>query len=151
MDKRFWFCGGTVAMAALLLGLLVHGVLLRADYLQLAGLYRAPPDATARVAWILLAYILLGLSMTWLYREIPIGPRGPVVAGLRLGAALALASFVPWHLLAYAGQPLPLSLMLRQCLFDTAAMLLLGLLLAWLQPRRQALAEPPATPSQGPR
>ncbi len=141
MDKRFWFCGATVATAALLLGLLVHGVMLRADYLQLAGLYRTPPEATARVGWILLAYALLGLAMTWLYREIPTAPHGPAVTGLRLGAAVAMVSFVPWHLLAYAGQPLPLSLMLRQCLFDTVALLLLGLLLAWLQPRRRALAE----------
>lgn len=142
MDKRFWICGLVVSAAALLLGFLVHGLLLRDDYLALAALYRTQAQANANAGWILLAYALIGLSMTWLYRRLP-APEGAAAGqGLCFGLAIALLSFVPWHLLAYAGQPLPLSLTLKQCALDVAAMLLLGLLLAWLQPRRAALVEP---------
>ena len=50
MDKRSWICGVIVAFAALVLGLLVHGIALRADYLALAPLYRTQADANAQAA-----------------------------------------------------------------------------------------------------
>lgn len=143
MDKRFWICGLTISATALVLGFLVHGVVLRADYLALAHLFRPRADANAQIGWILLAYAALGLGMTWLYRWLPPPVRRKRWHGARFGLAIALVSFVPWHLLAYAGQPLPLSLALRQITFDTVAMLALGLLLAWLQPHRVALAIAP--------
>ena len=55
MDKRFWICGFTVFATALALGFIVHGLLLRADYLALAHLFRSQADANAQVGWILLA------------------------------------------------------------------------------------------------
>lgn len=142
MNKRFWVCGLVVAMAALLLGFLVHGVLLRSDYLAHASLYRSQPEANARFGWIIAAYLLIGFSMTWLYRRLHDANEVEFGTGLRFGIAIALVSFIPWHLLAYVGQPLPLSLMLRQVAFDTVAMAMLGLLLAWLRPGRVALTLP---------
>lgn len=142
MDKRFWICAIIVALAALLLGFLVHGVLLRDDYRALASLYRTQAEANANAGWILLAYALIGGSMTWLYRQLPAPVGAKTAQGLRFGLAAGLLSFVPWHLLAHAGQPVPMSLTVKQCVFDLVAMLLLGLLLSWLQPRRAALSEP---------
>ncbi|TDK33657.1 hypothetical protein [Luteimonas terrae] len=143
MDKRFWICGFTIAATALALAFIVHGVLLRADYLALAHLFRPQADANTQIGWILLAYASLGLAMTWLYRWLPPPDRSKRWHGARFGLAIALVSFVPWHLLAHAGQPFPLSLALKQIGFDVIAMLLLGLLLAWLQPHRRVLAPAP--------
>ena len=143
MDKRFWICGIVVGAAALILGMLVHGVLLRADYQAMAALYRTQAQANAHAAWILPAYLLLGLAMTWLYRRMPASDGVELARGARFGLAIALVSFVPWHMLAFVAQPLPLSLMLRQVVLDMAAMVLLGMLLAWLQPHRRVLAPPP--------
>ena len=143
MDKRFWICGIVVGAAALILGMLVHGVLLRADYQALSALYRTQAQATAHAAWILPAYLLLGLAMTWLYRRMPARDDVDPTRGARFGLAIALVSFVPWHMLAFVAQPLPLSLMLRQVALDLLAMVLLGMLLAWLQPHRRVLAPPP--------
>ena len=143
MDKRFWICGIVVAAAALILGMLVHGVLLRADYQAMAALYRTQAQANAHAAWILPAYLLLGLAMTWLYRRMPASDGVELARGARFGLAIALVSFVPWHMLAFVAQPLPLSLMLRQVVLDLVAMVLLGMLLAWLQPHRRVLAPPP--------
>lgn len=143
MDKRFWLCGLTLSAAALFLGFLVHGVLLRADYLELAHLFRPRADASANVGWILLAYLAVGTGMTWLYRWLPPPVRSKRWHGARFGLAIALVSFLPWHLLAHAGQPIPLSLALRQVGLDVLAMLLLGLLIAWLQPHRVTLSPMP--------
>ncbi len=144
MDKRSLICGIVVAFAALLLGFLVHGVALRADYLALAALYRTQADANAQAGWIIVAYLCLGMAMTWLYLQLPVRTGSKLGHGLRFGLAIALVSFVPWHLLAFVGQPLPAALAIRQVAFDTLAMLLLGLLLAWLEPRRTVLRDPPA-------
>ena len=143
MDKRFWICGIVVGAAALMLGFLVHGLLLRADYQALASLYRTQEQANAQAPWIIPAYLLLGLAMTWLYRRMPASDGVDLGRGARFGLAVALVSHVPWHLLAFVAQPLPLSLMLRQVALDAVAMVLLGILLAWLQPHRRGLAAPP--------
>lgn len=143
MDKRFWICGIVIAAAALILGLIVHGLLLRADYQALAPLYRSQDQANARAAWILPAYLALGLAMTWLYRRMPASDGVDLGRGARFGLAVALVSYVPWHVLAFVGQPLPLSLMLRQVALDLVAMVLLGMLLAWLQPHRRVLESLP--------
>jgi len=143
MDKRFLVCGIVVGAAALLLGFLVHGLLLRPDYQALAALYRSPERANAHAGWIIPAYLLMGLAMTWLYRRMPASEGVDPGRGARFGLAVALVSVVPWHMLAFVAQPLPLSLMLRQVGFDLAAMVLLGVLLAWLQPHRRVLGELP--------
>lgn len=139
MGKRFWICSALVAMAALVLGLLVHGLLLRADYMAHAALYRSQDEASARFVWILVAYALIGFSMTWLYHRLHYSDQVHLRHGLEFGLAIGLVSFVPWHLLAHVAQPLPLSMMLRQSLLDLAAAGLLGMLLAWLRPRRREL------------
>lgn len=143
MDKRAWACAAMVAAAALALGFLVHGVLLRGDYLALRHLFRTQAEANANIGWIVLAYACIGAAMTWLYVRLPPPARSRRGHGLRFGIVCALLSFVPWHLLAYAGQPLPFALAAKQVAGDSAAMALLGMLLAWLDPSRAALREPP--------
>lgn len=143
MDKRFWICGVVVGAAALILGFTVHGLLLRADYQALASLYRTRDQASAQAPWIIPAYLLLGLAMTWLYRRMPASDGVDLRRGASFGFVVALVSYVPWHMLAFVAHPLPLSLMLRQAAFDTVAMVMLGMLLAWLQPHRRVLVSPP--------
>lgn len=142
MGKRFWICSVVVAMAALVLGLIVHGLLLRGDYVAHAALYRDQADASARAAWIIVAYALIGFSMTWLYYRLYDSDEVRLRQGLAFGIAIGLVSYVPWHLLAHVAQPLPVSLMLRQSALDLVAAGLLGMLLAWLRPRRQELRTP---------
>lgn len=141
MDKRFWICGIVVSVAALLLDFLVHGVLLQADYAALvpAGIYRGPNDAGAYMPWMLAAHVLIGFGLTWLYRKGVQPDRSPSGQGLRFGAAVSAMATIPGYLIYYAVQPLPAALVAKQVVFSTIAMLLLGLLLAWLNPSRKAL------------
>ncbi len=141
MDKRFWVCSLVVAVAALLLDFLVHGVLLQGDYQALVarGVMRTPEDAQGYMPWMLGAHLLIGYGMTWLYRQRGDRGRPDLVHGLRFGAGFALAATIPGYLIYYAVQPLPAALVGRQVLYATIVTLLLGLLLAWLQPGRKAL------------
>lgn len=143
MDKRFWICGLVVSIAALLLGFIIHAWLLAPDYAALGALYRGDADAGRYAPWMVLAHGLIGFSMTWIYAQGFCTGKGALAQGLRFGLAMALFSTVPGYLIYYAVQPLPASLVVKQIVFGTVGMLLLGLLLAWLQPRRKVLAELP--------
>lgn len=142
MDKRFWICGAVVSFAALLLMLLIHAVLLADDYAAVSNLYRDAQDGKRHFPWLLLAHALLGYAMTWIFARGFAQDRPGIAQGLRFGLAMALFSTIPAALVIYAVQPLPPSLVLRQALYGGLGMLLLGMLLAWLQPRRLVLSEP---------
>lgn len=140
MDKRFWICGLAVSIAAMVLDFLIHGLLLQADYATLAaqGFVRGEEDSARHLPWMLLAHLFIGFGLTWLYRSLH--PRATTPAhGLRFGAAVALAATIPGYLIYFAVQPWPAALVIKQIVLSTIAMLLLGLLLGWLQPRRVAL------------
>ncbi len=143
MDKRFWVCGLVMSIAALLFGFIVHGVLLAPDYAALGAMFRSDEDSGRFAHWMVLAHVLIGFAMTWIYAQGFSSGRSTSLQGLRFGLAMALFSTVPGYLVYYAVQPLPASLVAKQLLAGVAAMLLLGLLVAWLQPRRKVLAELP--------
>lgn len=140
MDKRFWICGLAMSVATLLLGYVVHGWLLADDYTPLVGtLLRTPEDAQHYFPWMILADVLIGFAMTWLYRFGFSEGRTTAAQGLRFGLAIALLAIAPSHLIYYAVQPTPTVLVVKQIAFDTIRFLLLGVLIAYLQPRRAVL------------
>lgn len=141
MDKRFWICGLVMSIAALLLGFIVHGLLLAPDYAALGTIYRSDADSQQYMPWMIFAHVLIGFAMTWIYVQGFSSGKSSSAQGLRFGFAMALFSIVPGYLIHYAVQPLPASLVIKQIVYGTITMLLLGLLVAWLQPRRKVLAE----------
>ena len=147
MRKRFWVCGIDVYIAANLLDVLVPGLLLKGDYNALVtqGVMRSPEDAQHFMPYMLAAHLLIGYGLTWLYmhfndsRADRLATDSSLGAGLRFGAAVAVMSTIPGYLIYYAVQPLPAMLVHKQMIFSAIAMLLLGLLLAWLNPGRRTL------------
>ena len=142
MRKRFWICGIVMAFASLLWAFLTHALLLQADYDALGAMYRTAADGERHFPWLLLAHALVGFAMTWIFGQGISGERPTPTQGLRFGLAMALFSTVPRYLVHYAVQPLPPLLVAKQVALGVLGMLLLGMLVAWLQPRRSALAEP---------
>lgn len=140
MGKRFWVCGIVVSIAAMVLDTLIHAVLLRSDYDALpADLMRTSRDQMHYMPFLLAAHLLIGFGLTWLYRKAVNRDQGALGQGLRFGVAVAALSTIPGYLIYYAVQPLPATLVYKQLLFSTIATLLLGVLLAWLNPGRKTL------------
>jgi glycopeptide antibiotics resistance protein len=140
MDKRFWICGLAMSVATLLTGFVVHGMLLAGDYAPLVGtLLRTQEDSQHYFPWMIVADLLIGFTMTWLYRFGFSEGRTTAAQGLRFGLAVALLSVVPLHLIYYSVQPTPAVLVVKQVIFDTIRFMLLGVLIAYLQPRRAVL------------
>ncbi|MDO4708316.1 MAG: hypothetical protein Q4B94_00605 [Pseudomonadota bacterium] len=140
MNKRFWLCAIVTGIAALVLNFLIHGLLLREDYAALVarGLVRGATDGMRHLPWMLLAHVLTGFGLTWLYSLVhpqATTPRN----GLRFGSVMALTATIPGYLVFYALQPWPAQLLIKQIVLATTATLMLGLLLSWLEPRRVAL------------
>ena len=135
MDKRFWISGVVVSLAALLLGFVVHEVLLGEDYMALSTLYRSDAEHQNYIGYMIAAHVLIGFAMTWIYRQGIDTSKSAISQGLRFGLAMALFSTIPGYLIYYAVQPLPASLVHKQMIFSTIGMLLLGILVAYLNPR----------------
>lgn len=132
MNKKFVISSLVMAVAALMLGFVVHAQLLHADYLRLTSIFRPETEAQGYFGFMLFAHLLIGIGLTWIYRMGHEAGNGVVMQGLRFGAAIAVVSTIPTYLIYYAVQRLPSDLVAQQIVFDTISMLLLGMLVAWL-------------------
>ena len=131
MNKTFliaWLAAFVVWMAG---SFVVHGVLLNADYLSLAKLFRSEADAHGYFGWMLLAHVSLAGALVWIYQR-GVQARPWLGQGLRFGVAVALLTIVPTYLIYYAVQPMPGAMVAKQIVFDGALVLLLGVLVAFL-------------------
>jgi hypothetical protein len=138
MDRRFFISGFVIAIASLLLGFVVHGNLLAGDYQQLTGLFRGPEDSVKHFPFMIFAHLLIGFAFTWIYRK-GLEPGKPAIGqGIRFGLAVALLSTIPTCLMYYAVQPMPGMVVGKQIVFGAIAMILLGILVALLNPSRQS-------------
>ena len=130
MSPRFWISVVVVFVVAMALDFVVHGVLLAHDYAALTPhLFRTPEDGQRYFPFMLLAHVFMAIGITWLYR----GGRGErpwAGQGIRFGIALAFYAVVPTYLIYYAVQPMPRSLVAKQIVFDTIAVIVIALVAA---------------------
>jgi len=118
-----------VFVVAMLLGFVVHGVLLANDYAQLPSVMRPPDEAQQAFPWMILAHLLIAVGYTWIYvrgKE----PKPWLGQGVRFGLAVAVLSVIPMYLIYHAVAQFPLSLALKQIVFDTIGCIVLGIVVA---------------------
>ncbi len=131
MNRKFLLSMVVMAFASLLLGFVVHGVLLQAEYAKLPNLMRSEQDAMNYFPFMLLAHLLIGIGITWIYlkgRE----DKPWLAQGLRFGVAVAVLVPVPMYLIYFAVQPMPSDLVAQQIVFDAITTIIMGVLVAWL-------------------
>jgi hypothetical protein len=116
-----WFLGSFV----------VHGILLRSDYMQLANLFRAEGDQQKYFPLMILAHVILSGALVWIYAR---GAEAKpwLAQGLRFGVAVALLTAVPTYIIYFVVEPLPGDLVLKQIVFDGLLTVILGTIVAWL-------------------
>ena len=140
MGGRFWISVAVVALLSMLLGFLVHGVLLSGDYAQLPNLLRTDADSQAYLPAILLHHLLRGLAITWIYRQGREAAKPWIGQGLRFGALLAVLVVVSTDLIYYAVQPWPANVVMKQIVYDSIAMLALGVVTAGINSEAETRA-----------
>jgi hypothetical protein len=131
MNKRFVISVVALFVASMILGVVVHGVLLGADYEKLvpAGIFRSHDESQKYFPWMLLAHVVMAIGFTWVYRAGRDG-RPWLGQGIRFGFAVALLSTIPGYMIYFAVQPLPADLVVKQIVFDTVAMVVMGIVAA---------------------
>jgi len=127
---RFALSVVVMFIASMLLGFLVHGVLLGPEYAKLTTtLFRPEAEAQKYFHWMLIAHVFIAIGFTWIYR---MGREDKpwLGQGLRFGLAVAVLTTIPTYLIYLAVQPMPEALVVKQILFDTVAMLVMGVVVA---------------------
>ena len=131
LDKRFviawivlfvvWFVGSFV----------VHGILLRADYMQVSNLFRPQEEGGKFFPLMILAHLLLAGSFIWIYQR---GRENKpwLGQGVRFGIAVALLTIVPTDIIYYVVQPMPGATVVKQMVFDGCLVVILGVVAAFM-------------------
>ena len=131
MNKKFVISAIVMFILGIGLGFFVHGVLLYDDYARLPNVMRPPADAQAKMPLMVLAYISWALAFTWIYvkgKE----DRPWLAQGARYGVAIALLTAVPTYLIYHVVSQFPLDLAIKQIVFDSITIVVMGVVLAWI-------------------
>ena len=130
MNKTFVVSVIVMFVVSSIAGFIVHGLLLGADYARLT-FFRSNVDFMAHYAAMAAANLVWAVGFTWIYRQGR--DRRPFVGqGVRFGIAVALLAVIPTYLVYYAVQPMPSDLVAEQIVFDTIAVVIMGVIVAAL-------------------
>jgi hypothetical protein len=137
MNKRFFVAWAVVFVVWMVGSFVVHGALLHGDYAKLPNLFRPEADAQQYFPLMIVAHVILAGAFAWIYaRGAEAKPWLP--QGLRFGLAVALLTIVPTYIIYYVVQPMPGMLVIKQIVFDSILLLVLGAVVAFLH--RNALS-----------
>jgi len=131
MNKRFIIAWIVLFVAWFVGSFVVHGVLLRSDYVQLTNLFRAEGDQQKYFPLMLLAHVILSGAFVWIYAR-GVEAKRWMAQGLRFGVAVALLTSVPTYMVYFVVQPTPGEVVVKQIVFDGVLMVVLGTVVAWL-------------------
>jgi len=131
MNKKFLIAWVLIFVAWMLGSFVVHGVLLRDDYMQLSNLFRPEDDAQHYFPWMILAHVILSGAFVWIYAQ-GVQNKPWLAQGVRFGIAVALLTVVPTYMIYYVVQPMPGMVVVKQMLFDGILMVILGTIAAAL-------------------
>ena len=132
MNKQFVISVVVLFVVSMALGFAVHGAMLANDYAKLVpNVFRSPKDAEGHFVYMIAAHVLMAIGFTWIYRQ-GRDNRPWLGQGVRFGAAVAVLMTIPTYLIYFAVQPLPSDLVAKQIVFDTIAVVLMGIATAAL-------------------
>lgn len=130
MNKKFLVAWLVMFVVYMALGFVIHGTLLRDDYIA-TGIMRPEDQQQHLFVWMILAHVMLAGAFTWIYAR-GVENKPWLGQGLRFGLAVAFLAVIPLYLIYYVVQPLPSSLVVKQIVFDTIGTLILGSVVAFL-------------------
>ncbi|MDP9198759.1 MAG: hypothetical protein M3O07_06030 [Pseudomonadota bacterium] len=130
MNAKFLVAWLVIFILWMIAGVVVHGILLRADYMA-TNLMRPEAEQQEYMVWMLAAHAIMAGAFVWIYSRGK-EPKAWLGQGLRFGLAVALLAVVPGYLIYYCVQPLPGMLVVKQIVFSTIVMLALGAVVAFL-------------------
>jgi hypothetical protein len=130
MTRKCIVSAAVMFVMAWALSFVVHGLLLAPDYAATAGM-RPPAEAQKIIYWIIIAQAIFGAAFAWVYYQ---GKEDKpwLAQGIRFGIAVALLTVVPTYLIYHVVTPIALAVVIKQIVFDTIRVVLMGIVLAWI-------------------
>ena len=129
MNKKFIIAWIIVFVAWMVGGVVVHGMLLHADYAQLPNLFRTEADSQQHFPLMILAHVMLAGAFVWIYsRGVEATPW--LAQGVRFGVAVAFLTIIPTYTIYYVVQPMPGVTVVKQIVFDSILTVILGVIAA---------------------
>lgn len=131
MNRKFLIAWIVIFVAWFLGSFVVHGVLLNADYMRLGTLFRTPADSQRYFPLMILAHVMLSGAFAWIYAR-GVEPKPWLGQGVRFGIAVAFLTTIPTYLIYFVVQPMPAETVVKQIVFDSVLMVILGVIAGWL-------------------
>jgi hypothetical protein len=130
MNKKCIISAVVMFIMAWALSFVVHGWLLSADYAVTPGM-RPPAEAQQIIYWLILAQALFGCAFAWVYAQ---GREDKpwLMQGVRFGIAIAFLTVIPTYLIYHVVTPVPLALAIKQMVYDTIRVVLMGIVVGWI-------------------
>src|SRR5258708_28944761 len=137
MNKKCVIAWSVLLIAWFVGSFVVHGVLLRSDYMQLTNLFRVEGEQQKYFPLMFLAHVILSGAFVWIYAR-GVEAKPWLAQGVRFGVAVALLTIVPTYMIYFVVQPMPGEVVIKQIVFDGILMVILGTIVAWLYRDRAA-------------
>jgi cytochrome bd-type quinol oxidase subunit 2 len=118
MDKKLVISIVVVFVLGMVLGFVVHGTILHAEYARLPNLMRSEEAMHKLMGLMAIAQLAWAIGFCWIYargRE----ARPWLGQGLRYGLAVCLLAVVPMYLIYYVIMPFPSDLVAQQIVYDS--------------------------------
>jgi hypothetical protein len=131
MDKKFLISWLVIFILWMAGSFVIHGLLLKGDYLALPFLFRSEEDAAPYFYLMLIAHVVMAGAFTWMYSR-GIENKDWLGQGIRFGIAVALLAVVPVYMIYFVVQPMPSGLAIKQSIFDSVLMVILGIVASYL-------------------
>jgi hypothetical protein len=129
MNRKFLLAWLVVFVAWMIGSFVIHGAMLHDDYARLPQLFRPEAEAQRHLPLEVLAHLIMAGAFVWIYSR-GVENRPWLSQGVRFGLAVALLTVVPTYLIYHVVQPIPGTTTVKQIVYDTILVVLLGILLA---------------------
>ena len=116
MNKKFFIAWLVMFIVYMAGGFVVHGTLLKEDYMGLPSLFRSEEESMPYFHLMIIAHVLMAGAFTWIYAR-GVENKPWLGQGLRFGLAVALLAVVPYlpDLFHRAADTVPVSRSSRSC------------------------------------
>ena len=131
MNKRFVVAWVVVFVVWMIGSFIVHGLLLHDDYTNLPNLFRPEADGQKYFPLMILAHVIMAGALAWVYAR-GVEAKPWLGQGIRFGIVIALLTVIPLYIIYYVVQPMPGMLVVKQIVFDSVLLLVLGAVVAFL-------------------
>jgi hypothetical protein len=131
MNKKFLIAWVVVFVVWMAGSFVVHGVLLFDGYASLPNLFRPEEESAKYFHLMLIAHIIMAGAFVWIYQR-GVEDKPWLAQGVRFGVAVSLLMPIPVYTIYYVVQPMPGEHVVKQIVFETILVVVVGIVAAFL-------------------